>query len=474
MFKIISTIIVLLGCVLDSMMAGSAPTADKPAIPDDLFFEFKAIPDGENATINWRRAAQVRVPLSEKAKEMIRFCWTAGMRKPAADDLDELKIWLKRNQEALALFEASLQKPKAQWSLSNPQNPLPETLAFAPFIKARLFEADQLTEQKKYEEAARSLSGSLQLTQLGIEADGSLIHYLVAANARTLVQGAILRLASRSETPLPLMEKLLKDLPSLDAETNIYAHIVRVDFSVYDYASYDLKAIAETWSKISETNIAMINYPEELHRPLKVLLDPMLISQHPKPFDMIAEIKKDEFNYRIFRTNSFSAWTNRSLVVAKERAAGREKLLEDIQSLMELVKDEPLPLSKQAAQKARGAYLQIENPIGRLFACSQSGLAETDIRIFRFRAEREVTRTILALLIFERTKGTLPAKLSDLVEAKILTAVPIDPFADAPVSYSRERRIVWSVGEDGKNDNGNGSEFHWVGDDAVWQIPKIN
>jgi hypothetical protein len=274
---------------------------------------------------------------------------------------------------------------------------------------------------------------------------------------------------------MPLLERLLKDLPPLDSETNTYDRVLRVEFTRYGYRTTDVRRLAEAWSKISETNDALLFYPENLRRPFKVLLDPSLVAVHPKPLDEIVQLNKDIRYLRIFRTNSVSAWTNRSEVVQDECAETIERLEEEIKPLMELVKDEPLPLSKQAADRARPAYLRIKNPIGRMFAGSILDLVESESRVFRCRTEREAARAILGLLIFERREGILPEKLSDVVDAKILESVPFDPFGNAPISYSRDRRIVWSVGQDGVNDNGKSDDkLHWFTGDAVWHVPEIN
>jgi hypothetical protein len=44
------------------------------------------------------------------------------------------------------------------------------------------------------------------------------------------------------------------------------------------------------------------------------------------------------------------------------------------------------------------------------------------------------------------------------------------------MSYSRERRIIWSFGEDAEDNGGKSKDgkFHWYVDDAVWPIPAIN
>ena len=397
-------------------------------------------------------------------------------REPSADDLDGLQAWLKPNKEALELFDASLQKSKAQWPERNPENIQPELKSLSLLIRARLFEADQLAEQNKFAEAVQSLKDSLRLAQSGVEGDAALIHYLVACNARTLTQDAILRLACRRQVPISLLGELLKNLPSLNSETNVYDHVLRVEFTRDYNNSLDLKKLAEGWSKMSGTNAALFLsfYPDDLRRAFRVLLDPSLVPLHPKPFDADAEIEKSIRHYRIYRANSLVPWTGRDSGVELEHENDHTNLAQDIAVLMELVKDDSLPLSRQAAQKVRTAYIKIENPIGRIFDTSVIGFVASDLKVCQVRTEREATRTCLALIIFERRKGQLPAALSDLVRDKILDSVPIDPFCGEPLHYSREKRKIWSVSDDGVDDNGESGEVRWYEKDAVWQIPELN
>src|SRR5580698_56471 len=106
------------------------------------------------------------------------------------------------------MFSASLARPRAQWPERNGQYTQPEIAAFSHLMRARLLASDQLAEQNKFEDAARSLEDSLKLAQMGIEGDPELIHYLLACGARTLTQDAIIRLAARKQVPLPLLESL--------------------------------------------------------------------------------------------------------------------------------------------------------------------------------------------------------------------------------------------------------------------------
>ncbi len=468
------SIISLLAIASVSGWSASPSKEDRPAIPADLYYEFKAVPADENAIVNWRRAAGVEVALSDKQKQIIKYCWTPGARQP--DELDSLQSWFNRNKEALELFDASLQKTMAQWPERNPQNVQPELASLTLIVRARLFEADQMAERDKFSAASKSLKDTLKMAQTAVEGDAALINYLIACSARSLTQDAILRLACRKEVPVSLLEELLTNLPSLDSETNVYDHILRVEFT-HDYnGSLDLGKLSDEWSKMSGTNATVIStlYPDDLQRAFRVLLDPSLIALHPKPFDSKAETEKSIRHYRIYRKNSLVPWTKRDSEVELDQEEGHANLVKDISELMELLKNESLPLSRQAAQKARATYLQIENPVGRIMATSIIGFMASDWKVCKVRTEREATRAFLALLIFERRKGQLPPTLSDLVREKILDSVPMDPFCGEPLHYSREGRRVWSVGDDGVDDHGTSGKLRWHEKDVVWTIPIAN
>jgi len=164
----LKTICVIWLLMLAGVTGWSASTSKKerPAIPADLYYEFKPVPVDENAIVNWRRAAAVEVVLNDKQKQAIKYCWTPAAREPVVDDLASLQAWLKRNKEALELFDASLQKIKAQWPERNPQNVQPELKSLPLMIRARLFEADQMAEQNKFAAAANSSTESVALRWL--------------------------------------------------------------------------------------------------------------------------------------------------------------------------------------------------------------------------------------------------------------------------------------------------------------------
>ncbi len=62
-------------------------------------------------------------------------------------------------------------------------------------------------------------------------------------------------------------------------------------------------------------------------------------------------------------------------------------------------------------------------------------------------------RTIAALRAFQVRSGKLPATLAELVPGT-LEAVPLDPFDGKPLRYSRDKKILWSVGIDLEDSGG--------------------
>ena len=60
---------------------------------------------------------------------------------------------------------------------------------------------------------------------------------------------------------------------------------------------------------------------------------------------------------------------------------------------------------------------------------------------------------MLALRCFANEKGSLPESPSDLVP-KYLDGIPSDPADDEPLRYSREKRIIYSIGSDNMDSGG--------------------
>ena len=71
----------------------------------------------------------------------------------------------------------------------------------------------------------------------------------------------------------------------------------------------------------------------------------------------------------------------------------------------------------------------------------------------RENMEAGLTRLLLALKCYKIDNGELPDSLDELVP-EYIDKIPIDDFDGKPLRYSKQKKIVYSVGSDLKDDGG--------------------
>lgn len=91
------------------------------------------------------------------------------------------------------------------------------------------------------------------------------------------------------------------------------------------------------------------------------------------------------------------------------------------------------------------------NPIGRSLVYS-SVISPSSYTTVHQSAIPFAT-TLIALRHYQLDHGDLPERLAQLVP-RYLSQIPIDPYANALLNYSKENRILWSIGNDFTNDHG--------------------
>ena len=94
------------------------------------------------------------------------------------------------------------------------------------------------------------------------------------------------------------------------------------------------------------------------------------------------------------------------------------------------------------------------NPIGEIYySMMMPALAGNLGKKSRIDVQLRATQTILALRAYQLTHGKLPENLDALVP-EFLDKVPVDDFNGRPLHYSAEKKIVYSVGRNLKDDGG--------------------
>ena len=97
------------------------------------------------------------------------------------------------------------------------------------------------------------------------------------------------------------------------------------------------------------------------------------------------------------------------------------------------------------------------NSIGQiLYYMLMPGIGPSLAKKSQSDAQLQATRVILALRAYQLAHGKLPADLNALVP-EFLDAVPADDFDGQPLRYAPNRKIVYSVGANLKDDGGNES-----------------
>jgi hypothetical protein len=95
------------------------------------------------------------------------------------------------------------------------------------------------------------------------------------------------------------------------------------------------------------------------------------------------------------------------------------------------------------------------NPIGKSAVEMAFSLVPSLIALDRrTHADHNAARVAVAAELYRRRRNCEPPTLEALVGEGLLPSVPRDPFGNGPLHYDPKRRLVWSVGENGKDDGG--------------------
>jgi hypothetical protein len=97
------------------------------------------------------------------------------------------------------------------------------------------------------------------------------------------------------------------------------------------------------------------------------------------------------------------------------------------------------------------------NLLGQLwFEMLMPGTGAALVKKSQSDTQLQATRVILALRVYQLTHGNLPSDLNVLVP-EFLDVVPADDFDGQPLRYAPDRKIVYSVGQNLKDDGGDDS-----------------
>lgn len=162
--------------------------------------------------------------------------------------------------------------------------------------------------------------------------------------------------------------------------------------------------------------------------------------------------------------------------------------LQAMQGQIDIARKEARLRSTVATQPERAAFAAKIAPLATgsnyrlpLSRMALPSFANTSKNLLRYETRRELTIAALAIERHRRKHGRPPAKLADLVPG-FVSAVPVDWMDGNPLRYRLNPDgtfTLWSIGEDLKDDGGDGSDAApatrmtdiWERKDALWPRP---
>jgi len=298
---------------------------------------------------------------------------------------------------------------------------------------------------------------------------------------------------SRAGTlPAAVSARLILELPDFEPSVQSLKQVSRVEFCYYQLAELERQPAAPLETLV-DSYILYHMYDSPDVKTLKIfgvtdddirgvrreLLT--ILKGHPRPYDKLetARISSEMAAQQIRELDRPYKERRRDIAktLSEEIAAWPAHLCTDgaPHSSAPGVKAST-SLTDAQLETARRAIAKVNNPLGKKIAVEsiESGIGTIHAILAAPHSHFASTRIVLACRRMLDGKGTLPERLPDLVDAGFLDRLPLDPFSERPLRYSRQRALLWSVGHDGEDDNADWdfeAQFP-SGKDLVWKLPQ--
>lgn len=178
--------------------------------------------------------------------------------------------------------------------------------------------------------------------------------------------------------------------------------------------------------------------------------------------DRKATIRKLVNRYRVAIDNRTRPWYSQAKIKVESRS---DRFLPK-----EL--DQPLKAGKKltaAQERSILSYLKAHpNTIGE----HSVAMATTLLPMFEESERRQEAfdRMTFALLMLRQEE--LARRESNRAPLVLMSALPKDPFSNGTLRYDSDRRVLWSVGPDGRDNGGRATEFFFLKPDMGINLPQ--
>jgi len=409
------------------------------------------LPDAENTYRLVISAAKLLSALPHGEFEP-EDCFSSDKLDPVRDEL--ISAWLDEHQPALTLVEQAvgagkLAFPQVPWR----QDRLETVSSLRTLSRFLQLSGQRQASQGQIDDAARTSLLMSSLFRSAKDGGGVLVEYLVAAASEGDSWDLVRRIGQSPQTPAKTIRHLLANLSERQDASIGLQRAIRSEYCHYllpqllAMEGLEIKKAAEVFIDWNEQLEPFLSRKKLVARCDKIA---QVLQDHPKPFDLVDTVRLSSAHYVRLIDDCEMSWAKHRLqpapVPTEELAAWPRQL-----SLSVLDDGDPDEVTASQLAASRQKLSRIRNPLGKKIvdSCELDSLSMHRAALSN-QARCEGTRLFLAMCVYFRENGKLPASLDELVQANILERVPFDPFSSNRFQYSSEDQAIWSVGWDGR------------------------
>ena len=481
------------------------------------------VPDAENAFPLWRAAAEAAVPIEvdEAACGAEACSWGAADEAPVPSQEEEhrRRDAVQKNHRALELIDAGVDRGRLQVPvIARPEDwdvGLGLIRTWGTLSRVRTWRIEKSLDVGDFQEAVRDAIALVRVGDMASNAGGIFVHYLMGVSLRRFATDALCLLA-RHRLPRHHYLELLEAVRLSARSSDGLQEAIVADFHLTQLPL--VERLPESGSTEQLVDALLANFYcgepcglgpgpiQDLESRLTWRRERLLqiLDGHSGPFDKAATISQMQQRVADGIGELESPWAVRLFDVAghvREWRRGRntyrrrwlgeewpfqlnpvcpvEELGESqevCRSLAELAaavgrrRSMFLPVSDSVVPRLRRRIRGVRNIVGLLVSEHNAPL-EARSFMFRHRLYLTACQAMLAIRVFQTDEGRAPASLSELVDRGIIAELPCDPYVDRTLRYSRQRMLLWSVGEDRRNRRGDLDYTPFPGHRVRWQVP---
>lgn len=493
-------------CVAEEATVRPKPTLNEvlASMPENLRYVPPRIPDEANAYPMLVKAAALltKENYSETYSRLVHAL-LAGRIFPEGEDGEQLRDWFRHNRDALDLIDKALQVGVCCIPLNTQKPPVLEkgiSSSFRQLVRLKQVEALDLADRGEWEKAAAAALQVVQLGRLYAQNGPPLIEFLTGSGCESIGLGTLRSLAQSDGVTAQALSTILRELETpWDAKGAEQASINREFLTLFAWPLAHVTADQPVAAKLN----TVLTYSWGVPDNVDLEFDDLLVGK-PQAFK-IAETRQlyEKLHADLLKCLN-TTWPQRPKDIGTELEAFCNRWDMSFSLLMKHV----IFLHQQKAQKAKDPEdrdtakrqlwglgdagtmlsgfvedldaeekktllhsLEEPNAVGQMVVTLHVRvMIRSVLHVHQEAAYLGATRLVVALRIYEGRTGALPDDLAELVKSGILQKVPVDPFSCQPFAYSKARRLIWSVGENEKDDGGVATGDGYGDPDIVWSL----